>query len=71
MAKFGCNKKVKVFFFHFSCCSEEEPLPSANYLEAGSELKVKIEIVHPLTTASEVQKRIREPSEVEVPSEVG
>ena len=46
-------------------------MPSANYLEAGSELKVKIEIVHPLTTASEVQKRIREPSEVEVPSEVG
>ena len=57
-----------MFFVFFN--SEEDPLPAANYLEAGTELKVKIEIAHPLTTAGAVQERRREPHKVPVAPEV-
>ena len=48
---------------------EEEPLPSANYIEAGSELKLKIEVGYPLVTVNEVRRKITEPHQVEVPEE--
>jgi hypothetical protein len=54
----------------FFSSTEEEPLPSANYIEAGSELKLKIEVGYPLTTATEVRRRITDPDQVEIPTEV-
>ena len=45
-------------------------MASANYIEACSELKVKIEVGHPLTTVAEVRRRVTEPDKVEMPAEV-
>ena len=58
---------INVFSF---VLAEEEPLPSANYIEAGSELKVKIEVGCPLATAAEVRRRVVEPDKVDIPLEV-
>ncbi len=30
-------------------------MPSANYLESGSELKIKLELAYPLRTISEIE----------------
>ncbi len=41
-------------------------MPAANYLEAGSELKVKIELAFPLRSIEEIEARsiIENPKEV-------
>lgn len=44
---------------------EDKPMPVANYLEAGSELKIKVNLVYPLN-ATEEEKKTEESTEEEM-----
>lgn len=48
------------------CFAEDVPIASANYIEAGSELKAKIEIAYPIKTMEDIQSKaiIADPKEV-------
>lgn len=40
----------------FDYILEDKPMPVANYLEAGSELKIKVDLAYPLNATEEAKK---------------
>lgn len=40
----------------FDYILEDKPMPVANYLEAGSELKIKVDLAYPLNATEEEKK---------------
>lgn len=44
------------FVVKFDYILEDKPMPVANYLEAGSELKIKVDLAYPLNATEEEKK---------------
>lgn len=55
----SCSYSRKKAVMKWRCFSEDRPMPVANYLEFGSELKIKVNLAYPLNACEEDMKDVK------------